>query len=104
MGGWTKPWPSFKRTLDINPKHAEAHYNLGNALFQKGRVDEAMAQFKEALEIKPNYAEAHHNLGNIFFSKAKRDKWTTQLPSTVRPWKSIPTMPKPAAIWVSLSF
>ncbi len=50
-GGWTKP--SF----------AKAHYNLGIALVQLGRVSEALVHYNKALEINPNYAEAEYNLG-----------------------------------------
>jgi tetratricopeptide (TPR) repeat protein len=41
----------------------EAHYNLGNALFQVGRVSEAIGQYDQALRLKPDYADAHNNLG-----------------------------------------
>jgi Tfp pilus assembly protein PilF len=42
---------------------AEAHYNLGIALYQTGKPDEAIEQFQQALGIKPDYAEAHYDLG-----------------------------------------
>ena len=42
---------------------ALAHNNLGNALRDKGALDEAIACFKKALELDPKYAMAHNNLG-----------------------------------------
>jgi len=33
--------------------YAAAHINLGNVLFQKGQLDEAITQFQKALEINP---------------------------------------------------
>ena len=32
---------------------AEAHNNLGNALKDQGRLDEALACFRRAVELKP---------------------------------------------------
>jgi Flp pilus assembly protein TadD len=54
----------FQKVLEIKPDDVEAHFNLGNALVQKGRVDEAIPHFQKALEIKPDDAEARQNLSN----------------------------------------
>jgi tetratricopeptide (TPR) repeat protein len=43
--------------------HAKIYNNLGIALAQVGRVQEAIIQFEQALRIEPDYAEAHSNLG-----------------------------------------
>ena len=48
----------------IQPDFAEAHSNLGNALQELGRLEEAVASYRKALAIKPDYAEAHHNLAH----------------------------------------
>jgi tetratricopeptide (TPR) repeat protein len=58
-------------TLAHNPGSVMARNNLGNALLQKGQVDEAMGQFQKLLEINPNYAEAYNNLGNAFYQKGR---------------------------------
>ena len=42
-----------------------AHYDLGNALAQAGRVSEAIAQYEQALRIEPDSAETHFNLGAV---------------------------------------
>ena len=56
--------PAFQKTAALMPDDAEAHYNLGVALKNLGRLDEAVASYRHALEIKPDYAEAYHNMGN----------------------------------------
>jgi tetratricopeptide (TPR) repeat protein len=43
--------------------YAEECDNLGAALAQAGRVQEAIRQYEQALRIKPDHAEAHNNLG-----------------------------------------
>ena len=40
-----------------------AHDNLGNALCQIGRVQEAIGHYEEALRIVPDNAKVHYNLG-----------------------------------------
>ena len=52
----------------------EARNNLGNALFLKGDVDEAIAQYQKALQIKPDNVEACNNLGNALFRKGNVDE------------------------------
>jgi predicted O-linked N-acetylglucosamine transferase (SPINDLY family) len=49
--------------LEINPGIPEAHSNLGNAIKDLGRFDDARDCYLRALAISPDYAEAHFNLG-----------------------------------------
>jgi tetratricopeptide (TPR) repeat protein len=65
-------------TLAKNPDCGIGHNNLGKALYQKGQVDEAMAQCQRALEIDPNYAAAHINLGLALFQKGQLDEAVAQ--------------------------
>ena len=53
----------WRDTLAKNPNAWLAHNNLGDALVQAGRVQEAIGHYEQALRIKPDYAEAHYNLG-----------------------------------------
>jgi tetratricopeptide (TPR) repeat protein len=39
------------------------HNNLGSALNELGKYDEAIVHYMEALRIKPNFAEPYYNLG-----------------------------------------
>ncbi len=50
------------------------HNNLGNALLQKGKVDDAIAHFKKAMEIQPDYAGAYNNLGSALCQKGRVDE------------------------------
>jgi tetratricopeptide (TPR) repeat protein len=49
--------------LQHNPAAWVAHNNLGSALFQTGRLPEAIDQYQQALRINPDFAMAHENLG-----------------------------------------
>ena len=52
------------RALERNPASAEAHGNLGNALYELDRHEQAVASCLRAIAIKPDFQEAHYNLGN----------------------------------------
>ncbi|HEU5080128.1 MAG TPA: tetratricopeptide repeat protein [Opitutaceae bacterium] len=53
------------------PNSARAYNNLGIALLEKNRLDEADAAFKKALTLRPHWADVVSNRGNI--ALAKRD-------------------------------
>jgi tetratricopeptide (TPR) repeat protein len=61
-------------TLAKNPNCWVGYNNLGDALLQKGHLDEAMGQYRKALEINPNLAGAHYNLGIAFSQKGQVDE------------------------------
>jgi protein O-mannosyl-transferase len=59
--------------LDCTLDNPVAHNCLGLDLFQKGRLDEAIAQYQAALKISPRYEDAHNNLGNALVQKGQVD-------------------------------
>jgi tetratricopeptide (TPR) repeat protein len=59
----------YKKALEIKPDYAEAYYNMGIALKDKGDLDAAIDSYKKALEIKPDYVGAYFNTGNILKDK-----------------------------------
>ena len=52
-----------RKSVQLAPQNAEAHYNMGNTLKQLGRFDEAEESYRQVIALKPGYAEAHGNLG-----------------------------------------
>jgi tetratricopeptide (TPR) repeat protein len=71
---WQNSETLWTHTLACTTDNDVAHDNLGNALFQKGKVDEAIAHYQQALQIRPDSAEGHNNLGNALFQKGKVDE------------------------------
>ncbi len=60
---------SYKQALKIKPDYAEAYYNMGIALKDKGDPEAAIDSYKQALKIKPDYADAYYNMGNVLKDK-----------------------------------
>jgi tetratricopeptide (TPR) repeat protein len=58
------PRPALKHGGIFRYPDAEAYNNLGVALAQTGKIEEAIARFEQALRINPDFADAHTNLGN----------------------------------------
>jgi tetratricopeptide (TPR) repeat protein len=56
----------YEATLQKNPECWMACRNLGTALAQAGRLNEALEQYKQALRIKPDYAEVYCDMGIVF--------------------------------------
>jgi len=63
-----------RRALELNPNNAEAHCNLGTALFHKGRMDQAIVHWSRAIEIDPNNTEAHYNLAQAMLLNNKSEE------------------------------
>ena len=53
---------AHQRVVELAPRDADAHNNLGMNLYQLGRLEEAKACFRQALRLKPNHAHAAVNL------------------------------------------
>jgi serine/threonine protein kinase/Flp pilus assembly protein TadD len=60
--------------LAVRPDNVAALNNLGNALFQKGRLDEALTQFRAASRCKKDFPVAHFNLGTALSLKGHLDE------------------------------
>jgi tetratricopeptide (TPR) repeat protein len=48
----------WRSAIEIDPKYAEAHDSLGDALDAQGRTAEALAHWRAAIELEPNDAQA----------------------------------------------
>ena len=43
----------YREALRLDPRHADAHYNLAVALERLGRMDEAIAHYQQASQLDP---------------------------------------------------
>ena len=49
-------------------------YNMGNALQEQGKLEEAIEAYNKALAIKPDYAEAYYNMGITLQEQGKLEE------------------------------
>jgi Tfp pilus assembly protein PilF len=57
----------LEETLRLDPRHLEAHFNLGIADLQQGKAAAAVEQLRAVLGIDPNHAMAHSVLASLYF-------------------------------------
>ena len=61
-GQTAKAFDSFTKSLKHEPRHFEAHYNLGNLYLDNGDHRLAQVHFQIAAEIDPAFPNLHFNL------------------------------------------
>src|SRR5437870_1571675 len=64
----------WRTTLSRNPSCWMAHNNLGIVLFEKGRLDDAIAHYRTTLQMQPNFWDADYNLGSALLGKGEVDE------------------------------
>ena len=73
----------IQRAIDIDPRQAAYHQNLGNALLASGEPVRAEAAYRRAIEIAANFAEAHFGLGDALFHQKNYAKAISNYRSAV---------------------
>jgi Flp pilus assembly protein TadD len=63
---------TYGRLLQLDPRHALAHENLGTAYLQARDFRNAEASLRRALELDPMLAGAHTALGVVFASTGRK--------------------------------
>lgn len=54
---------AYRKALELDPAHPDAHLNLGRLLHEEGALDEAERHYRSALSTDPESARAFFNLG-----------------------------------------
>jgi tetratricopeptide (TPR) repeat protein len=71
-----------RKALELNPKNSEVFGILGLAMFQRGKVDEAVRHWLEAIRLDPNNINAHYGLGQAMLRQGKPDE-------AIRHWSEV---------------
>jgi tetratricopeptide (TPR) repeat protein len=69
----------LKKSVELDPKLAEAHLQLGNLYSDQGRYAEAVPEYQSALEINADLADAHYRLGQAYVHTGQKDRAQEQL-------------------------
>jgi Flp pilus assembly protein TadD len=81
---WRDSITLWTHTLECNGDNAVSHNQLGYALFQEGRTEEAIAHYHEALRINPAYVPARSNLGIALFQQGQISEAIAQFHEALR--------------------
>jgi tetratricopeptide (TPR) repeat protein len=57
----------YREVLELDPRLANAHNNLGLVYRQQGNLNQAKASYERGLDINSDSAEMHNNLGVVLF-------------------------------------
>lgn len=67
-GEYTKAESMQRKLTEMRPRDPAIHTNLGLALFNQKKFEEALEAFQHAVEIDPARGARHANLGKVYFA------------------------------------
>jgi len=81
---WRNTITLFKNAVKVTENNYKALNNLGAALIDKGKPDEALLYFAEALRINPQKTDARNNLANVLSAQGKLDEAVSHYKEAIR--------------------
>ena len=84
LGYWQDSETIYRHTLEVTENNFVAHYNLGKALVNKGKTDEAISQYQAAIRLYPDYADGHDALGLALAAAGKINEAISQFREAIR--------------------
>jgi len=70
---WSDSISLWSRVVALDPRQDVGLYNLGAALAEAGRDDEAAARYREVLALQPDHADARANLNRLDAARLERE-------------------------------
>lgn len=83
-GYWQNSYTLFRHALEVTDNNCISQNNLGEALINRGRFDEAFPYIVEAIRIKPDFEVAYNNLGIIYFNTGRPAEAEAAFQSSIR--------------------
>ncbi|MBI1930062.1 tetratricopeptide repeat protein [Candidatus Poribacteria bacterium] len=84
MGEHDKALVALQRAIEIEPKLAMAHNNLGTVYADQKRFDKAEESFKEAIRLDDKLVEAYANLSTLYLNQGRLAEAIKQLEKAER--------------------
>jgi tetratricopeptide (TPR) repeat protein len=83
-GNYPAAEQSFRKALELQTDHAEAHHNLANLLAAHRDYRQAAYHFQQAIAANPTYAEAHYRFGLLLLATGAVDRAQRAIEEAVR--------------------
>ena len=84
IGFWQSSETLFRHAVAVTKNNAIAYINLGVALEQEDRREDALAEYHKALDIDPNRIQAHNNLANLLSDMGDRNNAAREYETALR--------------------
>ncbi len=65
-GFWKNSTMLWNHDLEVTKANVLAHNHLADALFEEGKLEEAIYHYNKIILLKPDYAEAYYNRGTVY--------------------------------------
>lgn len=91
VGHWQNSVSLLKHSLEVNPRSARVHSNLGTAYLGRGDLQKALAHYREALRMEPRNPLYLYNLGYVF---VRQQEWDRALKALGHALKIRPRFPE----------
>ena len=62
LGNWNQSTICFSKAIKFDPTDVDSYYNMGIALDNLGKLEEAILSYTKAIELKPDFAIAYESL------------------------------------------
>jgi Flp pilus assembly protein TadD len=79
QGNLDKAIEEYKKTIELNPNHWQAHMNLGVVYLEQKKYDQAVEEFNAVVKLNYYYGNAHYNLGYVYILKGEKEKAQQEL-------------------------
>jgi tetratricopeptide (TPR) repeat protein len=93
---WQNSITLFTHTLTVTTNNPLILSNMGNALEEEGRIDEAIAYYARSLLVDPNMADSYNNMGTALTKLGRFDEAITNF------FKALRVNPRHAAAHTNL--
>ncbi len=71
QGNYGDAVSSYRRALELNPEHWDAHERAGALLYKQGKMAEALEHYRVFVQFNPNSIEARENLATALVNQAQ---------------------------------
>jgi len=89
---WRDSLTLFAHAVAVTGHNDIAQINLGVALEQEGKLDEALAEYRKAERLAPKRFQVHNNLGNLLDSMGKPNEALAEYREAVRLKPELPLL------------